>query len=378
MKQEKTGPLFIVGGADNARDIYEHFVRACSSKNEKPTLGIISTASELPRESYEKISKRLSSAGAGEIIHLPLSSLDESLKGKENDPEVARTISGCQGIWFTGGDQSRTYTCLVPEGKKSLCLQALWTLYEQGGALGGTSAGAAIMSDPMMYGGTSLGCFGGIPGQEELQIGPGLGFYPDGLVDQHFDARGRLVRLCTALKKTGHTIGFGVSEDTAMIVNGPKIQVAGKGGVYIVRVLDEGPYPYELSYIEPGDEYNRDTDLCSFPQKNETWGDESLDTHRPVASGVLSPHGTLRDFLGRELLDNDFDNLWKQGDLGYVRSFLVGDGGTGKPEQPMPGFELRFYNNIKTSRGYYSSEGSISFQKVGFSFHPVTLTPNNP
>ena len=51
-------------------------------------------------------------------------------------------------------------------------------------------------------------------------MGTGLGFFPFGMVDQHFIKRGRLGRLVVAMAEAGVRRGFGIDENTALLVEG--------------------------------------------------------------------------------------------------------------------------------------------------------------
>ena len=80
-----------------------------------------------------------------------------------------------------------------------------------------------------------------------LLVTRGLGFFRAGIVDQHFSQfRGRLGRLARVTIDRKLRFGFGVDEDTAMIVSpGGIIEVAGSGNVTIVDArearCDDGP-----------------------------------------------------------------------------------------------------------------------------------------
>jgi len=49
--------------------------------------------------------------------------------------------------------------------------------------------------------------------------GPGMGFFPYGLTDQHFLKRGRLGRLVVATLATKNKFGFGVDENAALVAD---------------------------------------------------------------------------------------------------------------------------------------------------------------
>jgi cyanophycinase len=88
---------------------------------------------------------------------------------------------------------------------------------ERGGVVGGTSAGAAAMSQVMIrFGRTAT-----------PSIGAGFGLLAGAVVDQHFSQRKRETRLLGVLKQHADLIGLGVDERTALIVSGNKLRVVG-------------------------------------------------------------------------------------------------------------------------------------------------------
>jgi cyanophycinase len=127
------------------------------------------------------------------------------------------------GVWFPGGVQTR-----ITETLRGTRLQrALQELHKQGAVLGGTSAGAAIMSDSMLTGSQYQ------PGvdtavytedsytriaRRSIELVPGLGFLPGVIVDQHFVRRERHNRLLSVVLERPHLIGAGIDEQTAIEV----------------------------------------------------------------------------------------------------------------------------------------------------------------
>ena len=119
-------------------------------------------------------------------------------------------------------------------------LRAIRAAQAAGGLVAGSSAGAAMMSQPMILGGTSLeSVVHGVtadPEQPGLLLGDGLGFFPFGLLDQHFIKRGRLGRLVVAMAAAGVRRGFGIDENTALLVEGDAGRVCGEYGVMVVDI----------------------------------------------------------------------------------------------------------------------------------------------
>ncbi len=155
--------------------------------------------------------------------------------------------------YFAGGDQSRiTRTLLKPDGAATPALLALKDMWRRGGVIAGSSAGAAMQSSRMLNA-------AGLPddsldeGMDALDFGirrdlrhrgllvtAGLGFFQAGIVDQHFSQyRGRLARLARALIEEHVRFGFGVDENTALVVSGDgRLEVVGTGNLTIVDAAD--------------------------------------------------------------------------------------------------------------------------------------------
>ncbi len=180
-----------------------------------------------------------------------------------DDPALAAMIHGFGSVYFTGGDQSKITRALAPDGRETAALAAIRATQAGGGLLAGSSAGAAMMSGPMLLGGTSLEALvHGVttdPKKPGLLMGAGLGFFPYGLVDQHFIKRGRLGRLVVAMQAAGVRRGFGVDENTALFVEGRRGSVRGEYGIMVVDLGPglrdaAGPSGFRLSYLDDGDE----------------------------------------------------------------------------------------------------------------------------
>lgn len=180
------------------------------------------------------------------------------------DPALIDMISAAGGIYFSGGDQANILAALAPGGMESPALSAIRAAQDAGALLAGSSAGAAMMSQPMMMGGTSLeAVIHGVtedPEKPGLLMGDGLGFFPFGMVDQHFIKRGRLGRMVVAMVRAGVTHGYGVDENTALILEGAAGHVVGEYGVMMIDLepsfIDPRGRTFQdvsLSYLDDGD-----------------------------------------------------------------------------------------------------------------------------
>ncbi|MBY0513772.1 MAG: cyanophycinase, partial [Gemmataceae bacterium] len=140
-------------------------------------------------------------------------------------PSFAAPLTTATAVWFPGGDQTR----IVQAYRGTLVETELKKLHARGGVIGGTSAGAAVMSDVMIEGGT-----------DTARVGPGLGFLPGFIVDQHFVARKRQPRLEGAVAAHPGYVGLGIDENTAVVLTGRSGKVVGDSTVTVCLAKGAG------------------------------------------------------------------------------------------------------------------------------------------
>lgn len=394
------GSLVIVGGAleSSNGDIYRKFIELAGGK--KAVIGIIGAASTKPVKYSNDFKNDLIKYGVKEknIYIIPIAvrddkttkDVDESTWAQNvNKPEVAEMIKKCTGIWFVGGDQTRITGVLYnKDTSNTLSLDAIWAVFKNGGVIGGTSAGAAIMSDPMIAGGNSMGAltYGFTDKYDDYndqEQGPvyatrGLGFFNQGIIDQHFDRKARLGRLIitTLANKNKFNLGFGVDENTALVYYSGKneIEAIGEGGVVIIDTInatkseDGSICNVDISYIEKGDRFNIPTKTFMInTQKETTLGYEYYEVEGPIVnSGVLSPNASLKNLLSFDLMDNY--------SVDEVKSYSFDANGNG--------YELTFSKTDK-SQGYWAyldgNKDSYSVTNVRLDIKPVKIiiSPKN-
>lgn len=145
------------------------------------------------------------------------------------DPERAlELVARADFVRMPGGDQKRLMTALEGTGIGAAIVER----YEDGALVGGTSAGAAVMSSAMILGGEKADLESVRRGGTE--IGEGLGLWPEAIVDQHFLKRQRFNRLLACVLDHPELVGIGIDERTAVVVRGSSCEVVGEGGVVVV------------------------------------------------------------------------------------------------------------------------------------------------
>lgn len=224
-----SGPLVIIGGAEDKREqrkILREFVRLAGASEAR--IVVIAVASDEPSIVGARYIELFSGLGAANARTLDISSRQDA-----NTQGAVQAILQATGVFFTGGTQLRI-TRLLGGTKLDTVLHKR---QEEGLALAGTSAGAAMMSSIMIVGGLSTTPLrAGI-----VELGPGMEFISGVLIDQHFEERGRLRRLLSAVAQYPHDLGLGIDEDTAIVVQGRQFEVIGEGSV---TVIDAGDLTY--------------------------------------------------------------------------------------------------------------------------------------
>lgn len=292
-----SGKLLIAGGNLNKskKEIHKLFIEYAGGINSK--LAIVPTASgKEPISTIKNVQTLWIELGISpkNIVELPIYG-EEGKEWREpalgDDDEIFKMLDGVNGFWFTGGNQYYTYKAFVrKDGSDTKILTEMKNKYENGAVIGGTSAGAAIMSEIMIASGSSLTAIN-LPilykyedyddragsRDDNVRLVKGLGFFKGGIIDQHFDRRPRILRLIRAItdSKRNYYIGYGVSEDTAMIydMNTKLITVVGSSAIYTVNCNNiKKPREKEarsfkdvvLNVIREGDQYNTIDNTITF------------------------------------------------------------------------------------------------------------------
>ena len=220
------GWIVPIGGAENKendRDILERFVQV--SGGAAADLVVIPTASRL-HETGPRYESLFNALGARRVTVM-----DFDTRRDCQEPGRLERLEAATGIFFTGGNQLRISTLLggTPVARLIRARNA------HGVTVGGTSAGASILSEHMIASGDE----GSSVVAGSVRLAPGLGLTNRFIIDQHFRQRDRLGRLITALSYNPFAVGIGLDEDTAAFI-GPDetIEVAGSGGVTVVDAGD--------------------------------------------------------------------------------------------------------------------------------------------
>lgn len=217
------GSLYAIGGAEaklRRRSVLRSFVS--SAGGEDARIVVIPAASSLGAGVLEVYQAAFLSLGVADVQGVRPESRAES-----NDPRLSQAVTSASGIFMTGGNQLKLASIITgtPLG------DAIHTAYRQGATIGGTSAGASILSDHMI----AFGAGGSTPKQRMSQLAVGLGLISGVVIDQHFQQRSRYGRLMSLVAQSPALLGVGIDEDTAAVItDGHRLDVVGRGAVTIV------------------------------------------------------------------------------------------------------------------------------------------------
>jgi len=216
----RAGPLFIIGGhedKDGPRVILKAIAKALSGRK----LVLATVASHEPDGYFESYQKAFADLGLGALVELYVNDRAET-----HDAAKLAVLDDAGGVFFSGGDQLRISSQLGDTPME----ERIRRIWQEGGVLAGTSAGASVMSDTMLVRGASAESYR----LGDLHMAPGLGLMRDVIIDQHFAERGRIGRLLGAVAHSPRVLGIGIDEDTAIRVDGDHFEVLGNGAVYVV------------------------------------------------------------------------------------------------------------------------------------------------
>jgi cyanophycinase len=208
------GTLMVCGGGNLPEEVYDEFVKLAGGPKGK----LVLIPSAYPYENREALEYRFN--GWLQYPTVSFHFLHADSREEADSEEFAKPLEEATGVWMSGGAQGR----LADLYKGTRVEQALQKLLQRGGVIGGTSAGAAIMSQTMIRQGTS----------REAEIDAGFGLLQAAVVDQHFTERARHTRLLGALRENPQKIGIGVDEQTALIIRANTVRVLGQNRATVI------------------------------------------------------------------------------------------------------------------------------------------------
>ena len=202
------GKLVIVGGAQTT-EIVKKFVELAGGSNAK--IIVIPNAGSNPVK-WSKVQVQEFKELGAEADYLMFT------RETADDEANLEKMDWANAVFFLGGDQSD----LTRDMLGTKLLDKVFDIYNNGGVVGGSSAGAAIMSEVMITGNElvnkdSTVSFVTIE-KGNVEVKTGFGFLKNAIVDQHFLKRKRHNRTIAALIEHPNLFGIAIDESTGIIV----------------------------------------------------------------------------------------------------------------------------------------------------------------
>jgi len=227
---EDKGIDYIKSATENSRfDFFEtgilrQIVKLVEKLQGTPRIELITTASSFPEKMEETYCRAFGKLGCDNMRHLFITHREQV-----DTEEHLERLSACNCIIFTGGDQLRL-TSILGGTEFLACIKRRYM--EEPIVVAGTSAGAMAMGGTMIYDGNATRAH--LKG--EIKFSTGFDFISNVIIDTHFEKRGRFNRLAQAVAVQPGIIGFGLAEDTGMIISaGNNIEVIGSGIITILN-----------------------------------------------------------------------------------------------------------------------------------------------
>lgn len=214
------GHLIIIGGGSPRPALaMQKFVELAGGPQAR--IAIIPMASEIYRENGQNYQTEFQELGVKKARAFYIQNSQSA-----NSDSTLDSLKSCTGFFFGGGDQNRLVTIF----KHTRALQLLQQRYREGAIMGGTSAGAAIMSQIMITGEGNWN----VLKKDSTYFDEGFGFISKAIIDQHFTQRERFNRLLTLVIQH-RLVGIGIDERTAIWVKPTgEAEVIGECGVVVL------------------------------------------------------------------------------------------------------------------------------------------------
>lgn len=205
------GKLIIIGGGTIPDSLFTFFANYCGGKDQPIVYIPTATDDEDFIQKGEHLLK-FSSRGFTNLY-----TIHTRNKKEADDPKNIALMRSAKGLFFGGGDQD---LIAAAYGGTQLYNEFI-ALLNRGGVIMGTSAGATIMGS-LLIGGAARNDLTKIN-----SLKPAFSFMTNTAIDQHVLARNRQFDLIPVIQQYPNTLGVGLDESTAMIVEAGKFKIWG-------------------------------------------------------------------------------------------------------------------------------------------------------
>ena len=237
-----TGTVMVVGGGVVGPELVARFIAAAGGPDalivDVPTAG----GDSVYPATYSG-ANFLKAGGARNVVYLHTT--DNKVA---NSDEFSAVLKRAGGVWFEGGRQWH----LVDSYAGTKTEQGFHDVLARGGVVGGSSAGASILSSYMLRGARSGNEIIMAPGYEV-----GFSFLRGVAIDQHVVARERLRDLADSLMpKHPELLGISEDEGTAWVIRGDVAEIMGRNKAFVYGGTDPTDARKPFLTLYPGDRYD--------------------------------------------------------------------------------------------------------------------------
>ena len=205
------GKLIIIGGGSIPDSLFSFFANYMGGKDQPIVYIPTATTDEEYIQKGEHLIKFTSRGFTN------LSTIHTRNKKEADDPKNIALMRNAKGLYFGGGDQQ-----LIADAYAGTKLyDEFIALLDRGGVIMGTSAGATIMGS-LMVGGDARDDI-----SKKYAFNPAFSFMTNTALDQHVLARNRQFDLIPVIEHYPGTLGIGMDESTAIIVEAGQFKVWG-------------------------------------------------------------------------------------------------------------------------------------------------------
>ena len=383
LDQAPRGRLMLLGGderGDNAV-LWSELVRLAGGKG--AGVAVFPTGSHNPERSGVAHSNHLRSLGLDPFVVPAVAAPNRAdQRPVAADLQWAQRVRQADAVFLCGGMQSRYRQALLDKtGHDTPLVEAIRHVYQKGGLVAGTSAGASVMSHvmyveadfvlPVMLHGARAG----------KELADGFGLVPhDWFIDQHCLARGRFARALVAMQTIATPFGLGIDEDTAVVIDqGKTARVVGYGGVVVLDLSEStrdsaiakfNLKKARLSYLSHGDQIDLATrEVTVDPEKTDH---DKIDPRALGFDPYYKKQLFFNDVLGNMTL---LDLMYKLVDSPHEETLGLAFDGIAARRGDTPGFEFRFYRGPDTvSWDAHRHHGdSHTVKNVYLDIRPITI-----
>lgn len=381
-----SGTVVVIGGALQAGSdaVWQRIVDEAGGAG--APIAVFPTAAHDPERIGAHIVAALNRCGArAEAVPVAPQLEGVDLQACLNDPALVARVAASRAVFFSGGAQELIVDTLQPGGRATAMLQAIRAVFEAGGVVAGTSAGAAVMSRLMFR--DAMDNLAVLKGQWRAgqEYDQGLAFVsPDLLVDQHFLKRGRIGRLLPAMRALGYRQGLGVDENAAVVIKGATLEVIGGSGAVLVDLAEasaDAELPAfnlrgaRLSYLAAGDRHDLASGVTT-PSERKRQG-KRID---PAAAGFtpgLPSDRYFLDILGDGCILGAMTQLL-DGPAAEVRGLAFRANPRAGDPAPELGFEFQLRRGPGLVGWQAQAVGSDDYTVLGVELDVVPVRVANP